>query len=156
MARVIEFYVPKKFRKPLRWAPALHCGKIIEFYSPELEAIHDAMAAKHKFELTSHLLRMIGICGDCRRQERETGTEARTENADSLIAPRGEPGDRAPRVEHRLPAHLYRPRDIGADNVVSAAEFGRHAPIVVREAETERADAVPREQPAQTDMPSFV
>ena len=47
------------------------CGKIIEFYSPELEAIQDAMAAKHKFELTSHLLRMIGICGDCRRQERE-------------------------------------------------------------------------------------
>ena len=47
------------------------CGKIIEFYSPELEAIQDAMAAKHKFELTSHLLRMIGICADCRRQGRE-------------------------------------------------------------------------------------
>jgi Fur family transcriptional regulator, ferric uptake regulator len=51
------------------------CGKIIEFYSPELEAIQDAMAAKHKFELTSHLLRMIGICGDCRRQEREKRRE---------------------------------------------------------------------------------
>ena len=47
------------------------CGKIIEFYSPELEAIQDAMAARHKFELTEHLLRMIGICADCRRQERE-------------------------------------------------------------------------------------
>src|SRR5256712_13868780 len=46
------------------------CGRIIEFYSPQLEAIQDAMAAKHKFELTSHLLRMIGICGDCRRLER--------------------------------------------------------------------------------------
>ena len=44
------------------------CGKIIEFYSPELEAIQDAMAAKHRFELTSHLLRMIGICADCRRE----------------------------------------------------------------------------------------
>src|SRR6267142_5003506 len=42
------------------------CGKIIEFYSPELEAIQDAMAAKHKFELTEHLLRMIGVCSDCR------------------------------------------------------------------------------------------
>ena len=31
MARVIEFYVPKNFRKPLNWAPALHCGKIIAF-----------------------------------------------------------------------------------------------------------------------------
>ncbi|MDX6445392.1 MAG: Fur family transcriptional regulator, ferric uptake regulator [Blastocatellia bacterium] len=47
------------------------CGKIIEFYSPELEAIQDAMAAKHKFELTEHLLRMIGVCADCRRQARE-------------------------------------------------------------------------------------
>jgi Fur family ferric uptake transcriptional regulator len=47
------------------------CGKIIEFYSPQLEAIQDAMAAKHRFELTSHLLRMIGICANCRRETRE-------------------------------------------------------------------------------------
>ena len=47
------------------------CGKIIEFFSPELEAIQDQMAAKYKFELTSHLLRMIGVCSDCRRQARE-------------------------------------------------------------------------------------
>ena len=52
------------------------CGKIIEFYSPELEAIQDAMAAKHRFELTSHLLRMIGICADCRRQAREVKRES--------------------------------------------------------------------------------
>jgi hypothetical protein len=31
MARVIEFYVPKNFRKPLKWALALHRGKIITF-----------------------------------------------------------------------------------------------------------------------------
>ncbi len=47
------------------------CGKIIEFYSPELEAIQDAMAAKYKFELTEHLLRMIGVCAECRRAGRE-------------------------------------------------------------------------------------
>jgi Fur family ferric uptake transcriptional regulator len=52
------------------------CGKIIEFYSPELEAIQDRMAARHKFELTSHLLRMIGVCADCRRrQATEEGSE---------------------------------------------------------------------------------
>ena len=53
------------------------CGKIIEFYSPELEAIQDAMAAKYKFQLTEHLLRMIGICADCqgaRRQSERTLT----------------------------------------------------------------------------------
>jgi len=34
MAKVIEFYVPKNFRKPWKCAPALHCGKIIEFRPP--------------------------------------------------------------------------------------------------------------------------
>ena len=47
------------------------CGKIIEFFSAELEAIQDAMAAKHRFEVTQHLLRIIGICADCRRARRE-------------------------------------------------------------------------------------
>jgi Fur family ferric uptake transcriptional regulator len=55
------------------------CGKIIEFYSPQLEAIQEAMAAKHKFELTSHLLRMIGVCADCRRQGREKKPESGTQ-----------------------------------------------------------------------------
>jgi hypothetical protein len=31
MAKVIEFYVPKNFQKPLKWAPQLQCGKVIEF-----------------------------------------------------------------------------------------------------------------------------
>src|SRR6267378_156561 len=44
------------------------CGKIIEFYSAELEAIQDAMAAKYKFTLTEHLLRMIGVCADCQQK----------------------------------------------------------------------------------------
>ncbi|HYN25080.1 MAG TPA: transcriptional repressor [Pyrinomonadaceae bacterium] len=48
-----------------------NCGKIIEFYSAELEAIQDAMAARHKFEVEQHLLRIIGICADCRRAKRD-------------------------------------------------------------------------------------
>ena len=43
------------------------CGKIIEFFSAELEALQDAMAAKQKFEITQHLLRIIGICAECQR-----------------------------------------------------------------------------------------
>jgi len=31
MAKVIEFYIPKNFRKPLKFAPQLQCGKVIEF-----------------------------------------------------------------------------------------------------------------------------
>lgn len=46
------------------------CGKIIEFYSAELEAIQEAMAAKFRFEPTQHSLRILGYCSDCRRQGR--------------------------------------------------------------------------------------
>jgi Fur family ferric uptake transcriptional regulator len=47
------------------------CGKIIEFFSAELEAIQDAMAAKHGFEIRQHLLRMIGVCYECRTAQDE-------------------------------------------------------------------------------------
>ena len=33
MAKVIEFYIPKYFRKPHEWAPQLQLGKVIEFGS---------------------------------------------------------------------------------------------------------------------------
>jgi len=49
------------------------CGKIIEFFSAELEAIQDAMAAKHKFEVQQHLLRIIGLCSECQRAKRAAG-----------------------------------------------------------------------------------
>ena len=47
------------------------CGKIIEFYSAKLEALQDAMAEKHRFEITQHLLRIIGICAECRRTKKQ-------------------------------------------------------------------------------------
>jgi Fur family ferric uptake transcriptional regulator len=57
------------------------CGKIIEFYSAELEAIQDAMAAKYRFEPTQHSLRILGTCADCRRQakdhKKETASQPR-------------------------------------------------------------------------------
>lgn len=54
------------------------CGKIIEFYSAELEALQDAMAADHGFEITQHLLRIIGVCADCKeaRQQSERNLTA--------------------------------------------------------------------------------
>jgi hypothetical protein len=33
MAKVIEYYTPKNFRKPLKSASKMHTGKIIEFCS---------------------------------------------------------------------------------------------------------------------------
>ena len=32
MAKVIEFHIPKSFRKSFRWVPELQRGKILEFY----------------------------------------------------------------------------------------------------------------------------
>jgi Fur family ferric uptake transcriptional regulator len=49
------------------------CGRIIEFFSAELEAIQDAMAAKHRFQITQHLLRIIGVCAECRRAMKSAG-----------------------------------------------------------------------------------
>jgi Fur family ferric uptake transcriptional regulator len=51
------------------------CGKIIEFFSAELEALQDAMAAKHNFEIRQHLLRIIGICEECSRVVKEASDE---------------------------------------------------------------------------------
>ena len=64
------------------------CGKIIEFYSPELEAIQDAMAAKHRFQLTEHLLRMIGICADCRRTKKQQNASPKESSAHAARASR--------------------------------------------------------------------
>jgi len=48
----------------------MECGDVIEFFSAELEAIQDAMAAKHHFEIKQHLLRILGICARCSREAR--------------------------------------------------------------------------------------
>jgi Fur family ferric uptake transcriptional regulator len=47
----------------------LQCGKVIEFFSPELEALQDEMAEKFKFKPTHHSLRILGLCEDCQKKE---------------------------------------------------------------------------------------
>jgi hypothetical protein len=34
MARVIEFYIPPRFHKRVKWIPVLERGKVVEFRSP--------------------------------------------------------------------------------------------------------------------------
>jgi hypothetical protein len=31
MAKVIEFYIPTSFRKPMKWVPKIQRGKLLEF-----------------------------------------------------------------------------------------------------------------------------
>jgi len=51
------------------------CGKVIEFFSAEIEALQDEMAEKFKFKPTHHSLRILGLCESCRKKE-ETVTSA--------------------------------------------------------------------------------
>jgi Fur family transcriptional regulator, ferric uptake regulator len=45
------------------------CGKVIEFFSAELEALQDEMAEKFKFKPTHHSLRILGLCEECGKEE---------------------------------------------------------------------------------------
>lgn len=45
------------------------CGKVIEFFSAELEAMQDEMAAQHGFKPTHHSLRILGVCEACQSKE---------------------------------------------------------------------------------------
>ena len=41
------------------------CGKVIEFFSADIESLQDEMAGKFRFRPTHHSLRMWGVCSDC-------------------------------------------------------------------------------------------
>lgn len=52
------------------------CGKVIEFFSPDIEALQDQMADNFGFKPTHHSLRLWGVCSDCRDAENEPHTTA--------------------------------------------------------------------------------
>ncbi|HEX7243249.1 MAG TPA: Fur family transcriptional regulator [Longimicrobiaceae bacterium] len=45
-----------------------HCRKVVEFRSPEIERIQDAVALQHGFQPTRHRLEVYGLCADCQEQ----------------------------------------------------------------------------------------
>ncbi len=44
----------------------VECGRIVEFREERIEALQEDVAERNGFELTSHTLRLMGVCGDCR------------------------------------------------------------------------------------------
>jgi Fur family ferric uptake transcriptional regulator len=44
-----------------------HCGKMIEFLSPELEAVFEEVCRQHQFQPSSHSLVIRGTCAECNR-----------------------------------------------------------------------------------------
>lgn len=47
------------------------CSNVIEFFSPEIEALQDEMAAQFGFKPTQHSLRIFGICAACQQRAAE-------------------------------------------------------------------------------------
>ena len=45
------------------------CGKVIEFFSADIEELQDQMASNFGFKPTHHSLRMWGICAECQQVE---------------------------------------------------------------------------------------
>lgn len=43
------------------------CGKLIEIYSEEIEALQEIIAKRHDFILEKHRLELYGTCKDCRK-----------------------------------------------------------------------------------------
>lgn len=50
------------------------CGKVLEFFSPQIEDLQDQMADKFGFRPTHHSLRMWGICADCQKMKLDSPT----------------------------------------------------------------------------------
>ena len=44
----------------------MECGKSIEFYNPDIEALQDAASAQLGFKVLDHKLQIYGVCRDCR------------------------------------------------------------------------------------------
>ena len=43
------------------------CGKVEEFYDPELEKQQEAIASKYGFEIQDHELYLYGVCKSCKK-----------------------------------------------------------------------------------------
>ena len=41
------------------------CGKVVEFFSPEIEALQEKVATEYGFRLTHHSMRILGLCEQC-------------------------------------------------------------------------------------------
>ena len=46
----------------------MQCGKSIEFYKPEIEALQDEASEQLGFKVHDHKMQIYGVCSDCRKQ----------------------------------------------------------------------------------------
>ncbi|HZA51823.1 MAG TPA: transcriptional repressor [Myxococcaceae bacterium] len=48
------------------------CGLIIEFENDRIEALQEAVARRHAFQVLSHKMELYGLCRDCQRASSQT------------------------------------------------------------------------------------
>lgn len=49
------------------------CGTIVEFENDRIEALQDAVAKKHGFQVTSHKMELYGLCLSCQNSAEALG-----------------------------------------------------------------------------------
>ncbi len=47
----------------------IRCGKLMEFFSQQLESLQERIVKQHKFKMLDHSLRIWGLCHDCQLRE---------------------------------------------------------------------------------------
>ena len=57
-----------------------NCGRIFEFYNPELEALQEKLAAAHDFTIHRHRLELYGVCNDVENCEHYRKTQGETQD----------------------------------------------------------------------------
>ncbi len=45
-----------------------HCGKVIEFFSEDIEKLQDKICSEYKFKPDDHSLKIYGLCADCNEE----------------------------------------------------------------------------------------
>src|ERR1700693_4933432 len=53
-----------------------HCGRVLEFFEPKIEALQDEVALRYGFVLLSHTHQMRGICRGCRPRAKSQSAAA--------------------------------------------------------------------------------
>lgn len=43
----------------------IQCGKYIEVVDPEIEALQQRLALRHRFRILNHRMELYGVCSDC-------------------------------------------------------------------------------------------
>jgi len=90
------------------------------------------------------------------REQRQTGSQTRPENADARIALLRKPADRTTCVEHRLPVGVQRPADVGTDDELGARKVRRPPFIVIGQTQPHGRETKTREQLAQAYVAAAV